>query len=161
MNIQNFVIVSNPQQRGIHMYRLTSHVHMVEDLTVSATLRQKVIKILTNLKQITNPWGYSVTIPLKLVAMLKLDRGTRRMQSLCYAPLLHKWILTLRHYTQVQTNNHIQHDIYIAGNDTQFFKIFLGRGVHSKPLANLTKILLKVENYSQSMKKTTPTGQQE
>jgi hypothetical protein len=38
MNIRNFGIVSNPQQRGIHLYgvllvRLTSHVYTTEDLT--------------------------------------------------------------------------------------------------------------------------------
>ena len=83
MNIQNFGIVSNPQQRGIHLYgvlpvRLSSHVHTAEDLTVNATSRLNAIKIFTNL---TNPWQNYVAILLELVTMLKLDRGTRRMQS--------------------------------------------------------------------------------
>ena len=57
MNIRNFGIVSNPQQRGIHLYgvlpvRLSSHVHTAKDLTVNATSRLEAIKIFTNL---TNP----------------------------------------------------------------------------------------------------------
>ena len=59
MNIWNFANVSTSQQIGIPLYgvlpvRLTSHVHTVADLTVNATLRLKIIKMLTNFKQI-NP----------------------------------------------------------------------------------------------------------
>ena len=40
---------------GVLPVRLTSHVHTVKGLTVNATLKLKVIKILTNLEQIKNP----------------------------------------------------------------------------------------------------------
>jgi hypothetical protein len=96
-----------PSAKGIHLYgvlpvRLTSHVHTVKGLTkchFETKGHKDFDKLRTNKKSIAELCVKSVK------TVLKRDGGTRRMQSSCYAPLFHKWILTLRHYPQIQTSN--------------------------------------------------------
>ena len=88
-------------------------------------------KLRTNKKSITEFCVKSVK------TVLKRDGGTRRMQSSCYAPLFHKWILTLRHYPQIQTSNQIQQEdvwyMYILQETISNFSRFSWRGDALKP----------------------------
>ena len=104
---------------------------------LNATLRLKIIKILTN------PWWNSVAILLKLVTVLKLDRGTRRIHAwhhYCTNESLHLDI-THRYKQAIIFNKKLYHIYMYCRKRNLFFKIFLEKGA--------------LKNYSQSMKKAT------
>ena len=102
MNIRTFEIVSNPQQRKIHLY-LSGWLLMCtrQKIWLNATLRLKVIRKFDKLGANNKSFPEFCVNSVKTCNSAETRRGTRWIQRWCYAPLLHKLILT---------NNHIQQE---------------------------------------------------
>jgi len=125
-------------------------VHTAQDLTVSATLRLNVIsfdKLKTNKKSMTEFCGDSVQTCNS--AETRRRNQTNAELMLCTICTSKSLLLEITHrYKQTIIFNkklYVIHDIYCRKRYL-IFQDFLGEGLLSNPLANLTKITLTLKS---------------